>query len=210
MDENKPYRSGNGTGRPLSDGDLPTHVILSITRFRRRDNSEFLLSTGYLLAYNQYGDEERTPIDYPEKYTKVKFGFKVGYENMNNQLVPKRVNTGPAGSETVYTLPFTKENFKKIWENRRDSHIQLIVHDESGKKISVRNQLTSDETLKLFTENSFDYLYNAAYLTVEEKERLRNAAAIEGLIPRETQDETKAAVLAQQALSQKDKMASYG
>jgi hypothetical protein len=44
---------------------------------------------------------------------------------------------------------------------------------------------------------------------VEEREKIRNAAMNEGLIARETDDERHAAVLAQQALTDKQKMASY-
>ena len=67
---------------------------------------------------------------------------------------------------------------------RRDNHIRLIVQGESGKKVQVRNQLTPEDTIKLFTENDFEYLRNANYLSISEKEEIRIKAEGELLAPR--------------------------
>ena len=48
MDDNKPYRSGNGNCRRLSEGDTPKNVVSSITRLRTNDNTEYLLLMGYI------------------------------------------------------------------------------------------------------------------------------------------------------------------
>ena len=127
----------------------------------------------------------------------------------DNQPVPKRINTGPTSSEVVYSLPFNKENFQKLWEMRRDNHIRFNSTGESGKKVQVRNQLTPEDTIKLFTENDFEYLRKANYLSISEKEEIRIKAEGELLAPRLTAEERHASIVAQQNLSDKQKMASY-
>ena len=125
-----------------------------------------------------------------------------------------RVNTGPSGSEIVYTLPFTKENVQKLFNMRDGNNIQFLVKIEAGGnvyEVKPKTEITKQDTFKLFVESDFDYLYNANYISNEQKLLNLKAAEREGLIPKQTDDDTRtASILAQQALSQKDKMVSYG
>ena len=122
----------------------------------------------------------------------------------------ERRNIGPCGTEIIYTLPFTKEDATKLFDIR-DPGIQFIVKSEDqGKVYDVKPQLTIQDTFKLFVESDFNYLYHGNYISTEQKLLNAKQAEFDGLIPKQTDDERAAAILAEQALSQKDKMASYG
>ena len=209
MDDNRPYPSGNGTGKPQSDGEGPKRVITSIVRIKRQDNSEYLYSYGHIIGYNSFGDEVKTPCDKPEQWTRVKFGYKASYEiDKQGNPVPKRVNTGPNAQQFVFSLPFTKDNLDKLISFRRDDNIGFTIELENKKKVQVRNEKTLDETTKLFMED-FEYLFNANYLSISEKEEIRVRAMNEGLIKRETMEEMRTNLYAQQNLSDKQKQVSY-
>ena len=74
-----------------------------------------------------------------------------------------------------------------------------------AKRCKVRGQKSIEDTVKLFLENDFDYLFNANYLSIQEKEQLRILAENEKLIPRETREERLASITAQANLSDKQK-----
>ena len=122
---------------------------------------------------------------------------------------------GPSGSEIVYTLPFEKENAQKLFDlrdgnNNNNNAIQFIVKSDEGQVIGVKPQITLQDTFKLFTENSFEYLYNANYIPIQQKLLNAKQAETEGLIPRQmTDDERTASLIAAQNLSDKQKMSSY-
>lgn len=69
----------------------------------------------------------------------------------------------------------------------------MVKSDEGDKVIGVKPKITAEENFKLFTENSFEYLYNANWIPAEQKSILTSYCAVK----------------AQEALSQNDKMASY-
>ena len=128
--------------------------------------------------------------------------YKTGYS--------ERRNTGPCGSEVIYTMPFTKENAQKLFDLGDGNNIQFIVKSEDqGKVYEVKPPLTVQDTFKLFAENSFEYLYFPNYISKEEKLLNMRAAEGEGLNPHQTDDDRAASILAQEALSDKQKMASY-
>jgi hypothetical protein len=115
----------------------------------------------------------------------------------------------------VYTLPFTKENAQKLFDLRdtkqdNNNSIQFIVKVEGQAVYNVKPQLTLQDTFKLFVESDFNYLFHGNYIPAADKLLAMRRAEFDGLIPKQTDDERAAAILAEQALSQKDKMASYG
>jgi hypothetical protein len=143
----------------------------------------------------------------PEKYTKTLFRFET-VPNHETGYAERR-NAGPSGSEIIYTLPFSPEAAQKLFD-MKDPSIQFIVKSEDkGRVYEVKPQLTIRETFQLFIEKDFEYLYNANYLSKEQKEFNMRIAEGEGLIPKQTNDERAASILSQEALNQKDKMASY-
>jgi hypothetical protein len=204
------FRSGEGTGLPKASGEVPRRYITSIIRLKTVQNGvEYLLSYGYIRAFNQWGDPSTLDFNTPEKYVKTSFAF----ENVPNYDTgyAMRVNTGPCGTELIYALPFTKENAHKLFEMRDGNNIQFSIKDElAGKVVGIKPQTTVQDSFKLFVESDFSYLINANYLSVEEKMMNMKAAVEDGLIPNQSDDERKASLIAQRALSQKDKMVSYG
>jgi hypothetical protein len=92
---------------------------------------------------------------------------------------------------------------------RDRNNIQFMVKDEiQGKVIGVKPQKMED-TFKLWSEPDFTYLYNANYLSKDEKLMGIRAAQEDGLLPRQSLDEINASINAQQSLSDQQKMASY-
>jgi hypothetical protein len=171
-----------------------------------------LLSSSKIIAYDAHGDIQKTTAHLPEKYNKTIFRFETVPNHETGYS--ERRNVGPSGSEIVYTLPFTKENAQKLFDlrdgnNNNNNAIQFIVKSDEGQVIGVKPQITLQDTFKLFTENSFEYLYNANYIPIQQKLNAKQAET-EGLIPRQmTDDERTASLIAAQNLSDKQKMSSY-
>lgn len=168
----------------LSDADSqgkregPKHTVISIVRVKTRSGKEYLYTHGNLTGYNSFGDLTRTPCEKPEVWTSTKFGRHTGVDKQGRA---QRISDGPNGSETIYEIPFSKENLLELAEKRDNDYIQLIVMQESGKKYSVLTQSTFEETIDLFLK-PFDYLYKAEYLSFEEKENNRKNAEKQGLV----------------------------
>ena len=201
------FTDGEGTGRCLGK-EGPKRYVTTIIRLKSKDGIEYLLSNSKIIGYNQTGDPVTTTANLPERYNKTLFKFET-VPNHETGYAERR-NIGPCGTEIVYTLQFTKDDAQKLFDIR-DPSIQFIVKSEDqGKVYDVKPQLTITETFKLFVESNFSYLYAANYMSKEEKEFNMRIAEGDGLIPKQSDDERAAAILAQQALSQKDKMASYG
>jgi hypothetical protein len=52
----------------------------------------------------------------------------------------EKVLQGPSRSEEVYTLPFTKENLKELYDRRQNELINFVVKDEqTGKPFQVKD-----------------------------------------------------------------------
>jgi hypothetical protein len=200
------YTSGEGTGIPQGKVG-PRRYVTAIVRLKARENAEYILSHSKVIGYNAHGDIIKTTANLPEKYTKTIFRFETVPNHDTGYS--KRRNMGPSENELIYTMSFTSENAQKLFDLRENDQLQFIVKQEDGKVYEVKPQITIQDTFKLFSEKSFDYLFNANYITKEQKEFNMRIAEGEGLIPKQTDDERTAAILAQEALSQKDKMASY-
>ena len=204
MNTGKPWTSNEGLGSTPKGNIFPKREITTIIRVRRYDNKEYLLSCGSITGYNSFGDPVTTPCDNPERYNKTLFGYEQQLNIKKRAL--ERINTGPIRSEVVFTLPFDKKNALELYKLRKNDHrITFAVWQEGGLKYQVRKQKTTEDTLKLFTEKEFEYLYSANYLSIDEKERIRIDAENQGLVPKLTNEERTAGIIAQKALSQKDK-----
>ena len=74
----------------------------------------------------------------PELWTKVNFSYKTEFDPKTNQL--ERVLQGPNGSEQIYTMPFTKEALKSLFDRRQNDLLGLAVKDEpTGKAVEVKD-----------------------------------------------------------------------
>ena len=201
------FTNGDGQGRCLGK-EGPRRIVSALIRLKTSNGAEYLLSNSMIIGYSAYGDRQTTPASQPEKYYKTIFRFEVT-PNYDTGFSERR-NTGPSGGSLIYTLPFTKENAQKLFDMRENEKIQFIVKSDEGQAIGVKPQITVNDTFKLFVENDFEYLYHANYIPQTQKLLNAKQAENEGLIPKMTDDERTASILAQQALSQKDKMVSYG
>ena len=205
------YTSGEGTGIPKGK-IFPKRVVSSLIRLKASNGSEYILSNSTIRAFNQFGDEILLNATWPEKWYRTIFR----YESMPDfeKGVAQRRNLGPQGSELIYTSPFTKENATKLFDMRDSSKqdIQLIVKNETqGNVYEVKKpNATLTENFQMFVESDFDYLYNANYISQTQKLLYAKQSEAEGLIPKMTSDDLATAIKAQESLSQKDKMASYG
>jgi hypothetical protein len=156
-----------------------TYYITDIYRLRRADGSEYLYSKGRVDAFNSLGDPVNHAIGKPELWTKTNFNYKTEYNDKTKQM--EKVLQGPSGSEEIYTMPFTKEALKSLFDRRQNELINFIVKDEqTGKRFQVKD-VNSLKTFELF-QKPFEYLYNAEYIPAEVKAELRQAAVSEGLI----------------------------
>ena len=203
------YTSGEGTG--ICKGKIrPKRVINSIMRLKTKNDAEYLLTTSTITGYNQFGDDVITTALYPEKYWKAFFKWATVPNKETGYAM--RINQGVSHSELVYTLPFTKEDATKLFDLRDgNNNIQFMVKSESSDKAyEVKPQITIQETFKLFVDSDFTYLYNGNYISLEQKMLNMKSAEMEGLLPHQTDTERISNIKAQEALSQKDKMASYG
>ena len=187
----------------------PKRYVTAVIRLKSSSGAEYLLSNSRIIGYDASGDPVITTASWPEKYNKTIFRFET-VPNYDTGFSERR-NTGPCGSDLIYTMPFNKENAQKLFDLRDSSKqdIQFMVKSDEGQVIGVKPQITLQDTFKLFTENSFEYLYNANYIPIQQKLLNAKQAEGEGLIPKMENDERTASLIAQQNLSDKQKLSSY-
>ena len=131
----KPWTSNEGKGSTPKGNIGPKREIINYNRVRRNDNKEYLLSAGEIIGYNSFGDIVTTPCDNPERYNKTLFGYEQQVNIQKRALM--RVNTGPIGSEVVFSLPFDKKNVLQLYKQRKNDHnITFVVWQEGGTKVS--------------------------------------------------------------------------
>lgn len=156
-----------------------TYFITDIYRIRRADSSEFLYSKGKVNAFNSFGDPITHSISIPEIWTKTCFDYKTEFNDKTKQLV--KILQGPSGSATLYTMPFTKENLKQLYDRRQNELLNFTIKEEqTGKAVQIKD-VNSQKTFELF-QKPFEYLYNAEYLSPQVKAELRQATVADGLI----------------------------
>lgn len=156
-----------------------TYYITDIYRLRRPTGEEFLYSKGMAYAFDSLGNPVNHAISMPETWWKTNFKYKIEYSDKTKQ--PEEVLQGPSQSETVYTMPFSKENLKQLYDRRQNDLINFVVKDEKTDKPFQVKDVNSQKTFELF-QKPFEYLFNAEYLAPQVKAELRQQAVAEGLI----------------------------
>jgi hypothetical protein len=80
-------------------------------------------------------------------------------------------------------LPFNEKNLKQLFDNREDDYnITFTVKDEASEKaVEVKREPNINDTFKLFLK-PFQYLFNADYITPQQKAELRQMAIDQGII----------------------------
>jgi hypothetical protein len=140
---------------PEKDGDVrsikntgATQYITDIYRIRRATGEEFLYTMGIVYAYNSLGGPITHAISKPEIWTKTNFSHRTEYNDKTKQM--EKVLQGPTGAEEVYTMPFNKENLKKLYDIRKDENLNFVVKDElTGKPLQVKD-VNSQKTWSYF------------------------------------------------------------
>ena len=157
-----------------------TYYITDIYRIRRADGSEFLYSKGRVDAFNTFGDPVNHFISMPEIWTKTNFSYRTEWNERTKQ--PERILQGPSpNTETVYTLPFTKENLKQLYDRRQNDLINFIVIKEGTREARQVEDVNSQKRFELF-QKDFDYLLRAEYMPAQIKAELRQEAIDRGWI----------------------------
>jgi hypothetical protein len=111
----------------------------------------------------------------------VLFHYKKVWNEKTSQL-EKQLEV-PQGSQTVYTLPFNKENLKELYDQRESDNIQFIVKDETGKAVEIKDMSgSSQKSYELFRDSDFDYLIKGDFIPAVVKSKLRAEAVAQGLI----------------------------
>ena len=179
-DTNEFYPALDKAGNPIK-GTGPKHTITQIIRFRRKNGNEFLYSLEEVNAYDAFGNVVGRTIAKPEIWTKTLFNHtRVYYQRTNTT---KMETSGTLGTEDVYEMPFNEKNLKALLRLRpSDADISFTPKDESnGKAVGVRKESNINKTMELSLK-PFNYLFDAEYITPQQRAELRQMAVDEGLI----------------------------
>jgi hypothetical protein len=173
-----PERDTEGNPIPQSDGrPNARYVIKLICRVRKANHEEYLTTQGQLRGYDSLGQLLTCPISNPEVWSRTVFKHERFYDPQSKNMY--QTCKGPQSQEEVYDLPFSAENLQSILldnpHNRLHDNLQLVV--EVKYQSSVKESLQK-ESLKLFKEKDFDYLFNGLYIppAIREEMRIRSAA----------------------------------
>ena len=99
-----------------------------------------MYTKGKVYAFNSLGDKIDHFISKPEVWTRTNFNYKTEFNSKTNQL--EKVLQGPGGApETIYTMPFNKENLKSLYDRRQNEFLGLAVKDETTGKRKRRKML---------------------------------------------------------------------
>lgn len=165
-------------------------TIRSITRIKRPDDSEYLLTKSDLHGYDSLGDEVRLYVSINcDKWNKQSFVYKTEWNDRSKQLEKQLQGTG--SQEIIYEIPFSKEAVKELWEMREsDQTIQFLVKEEdTGKAHAVRDLSNSAlKSFELFRDNSFEDLFKGNHIPAAIRAELRQEAVSHGLIQGVTSD----------------------
>lgn len=197
-DENmKYYPAKDKKGNPI-EGTGARHIVTSIIRIKT-PKGEFLVSDGKLQGYDHFGNLRERTCRHPEEWFRTDFNFVRGFDSSTGQSYIQC--TGPAGGETVYEMPFNKENLRALVKlvNKEDGNNNMVsfvlkncTNDSTPKGIPHQGSLES--TMKFFMQD-FDYLYNAKYLSNEDK--AWNKKVSELILSGKAQNEQDAAEIAE-------------
>ena len=173
-----PARSKDGSS---VKGTGAKHIVNQIIRIKRKDGTEFLYSGGRIEGYDAFGNRVHRNCPKPEVWTRPLFEHKRLYNPRSNSTIVQTVGT--LGSEEVYEMCFNEKNLKELVSKREnDSDITFTVKDEqSGKAVEVKKDVNINKTIELFLK-PFNFLFNAEYISPQQRQELRQAAVDSGII----------------------------
>ena len=164
------------------------HAITDIIRLKTgEDKKEFLLSKSYIIGHDAAGEEVTFYLPFSERWFKTLFSWTNEYSNSKKSF--DKICLGPSGTETVYMLPFNKENAKQLFDQRANDLVNFIVKEEiSDEARRVEPDVNVQKTFERFANNSFDFLWTGQYIPVQVRAELRQEAVAKGYIKGVTSD----------------------
>ena len=165
----KYYPARNAKGNPIK-GTGAKHVVNQIIRIRTL-KGEFLYTLGSLEGFDHIGNKTHVNCPKPEYFMKTNFKFERVMDN-TGRLATQCM--GPDGFEEIYTMPFTLKNLRESVKLRAGDNIPFVLKDDKSSKNPQGLPITGsiESRINLFVQD-FDYLYNAEYLSKEDKAWLR-------------------------------------
>ena len=120
-----PKRDSEGKAIKTTDSNnTPKHVVTTIIRLKHKDGTEHLLSKGYLIGYDGFGEECRRYVSKPEQYDLTHFNYEKAFDPKKKAIVKNCV--GPGLVETIYTLEFNEPNLKTLFDKRKRMILSLL------------------------------------------------------------------------------------
>jgi hypothetical protein len=153
----------------------PHQVITTIQRERIEGDEEYLLTKGYIMAYNQFGEPHPYHYSFLGRWWETTFVYETALEDSSGQL--RRQCRGPQGGFFHYTKPFTVKNVDELWEMRDKKRLtSLVVHD------AVSDRAKQAINIDVFKNKGFDYIMNDEHLSEKEREeRMLEEQARQGI-----------------------------
>lgn len=174
------YPALNKQGNAIK-GTGPKRIVQHIIRLKTKNGKEFLYSLGEVNGYDAFGNPAQCTLYKPEMWKRTLFTHERMYDQRTNTTKVK--TTGTEKQEDVYELPFNETNLKSLLDLRAsDSDISFAVKEEgSGKAVEVKRDVNINKTIELFLK-PFDYLFNAEYISPQQRAENRQQAIDAGLI----------------------------
>ena len=193
----KAYEQRDSSGNVIkqTDGLGPLrHIVSTIVRLKSVDGNEYLYTLGQLHGFNSFGDHISYYVHKPEIYNKTFFDSQRRYDQREQRII--EVVTSPISQQEVYTIPFSAENVDILFatktikqntpqiyrgggRNRRAAiggyrPVNFVVKDEQSDSAIAVEWSSTEKTLELFRNKSFEYLYNTEYIPEPLKAELRS------------------------------------
>jgi hypothetical protein len=144
----------------------PVRHVLQIIRIKRIDGTEWLKSRGSIVGLDKAGNEVQHSFTDPEMYFKPYTHHELRRKDPKNENSPLERVCVEAGLNphdnryTEYTLPFSQENFDKLYEQRptkESSSISMVIKLENSPEFP--RQITNVES---FSKKPFDDIWEEA------------------------------------------------
>jgi len=143
----------------------PHQIVRQITRVRTEDGSEYLMTKGQIIGYDEFGQPRPLSYSNKEKYIETLFRFETEQDTSVNRL--RQVCKGPEGMREHYLMPFTEKNVRKLYEMRDKRRCILVVLD------AVSMEAKECPSLDMFITKDFNYIKDMGYLSEKEREEAR-------------------------------------
>jgi hypothetical protein len=142
------------------DRKYPIREVLQIIRIKRVDGTEWLKSRGRIIGLDNAGNEVEHSFTDPELFYKPKTRHEFKRKEPKNEYSPmERVYVEAALNPydynyTEYTLPFNKENFDMLYEQRPQKSalsVSLTIYAE-GSSDKPRAITTVEQFMRPFDD----------------------------------------------------------